>query len=312
MTNEEAQSALRLLSSGILLKPEFMREIEQIDSFLDSMDSYLHKASHLAELGVMSSMFAHEVNNLMTQVGGRAQLALMHMDEPSLVLKALQLSAQVSAQVAKLSEIFLESSRMDLRFQGKYEVREIHEQAITFISDEDVQRCGLELIETEPGTQIGIMPIVLQQVLLNLYLNAIRAIDESTNPNAGRIITRVERLAPGEGCSPWNMPRVRITVEDSGVGMSKEQIRRVFSAPTAVREIDAQDAVGSGSSAGATTKSSGRGHGLGLSICKRLLVEAGGSIACESTPGKGAKMIITLPTPEPSRAHDHQLQRQAA
>ncbi len=265
------------------LSASVLDEIEQIGSFLSSIESHFDQASNLAELGVFSSMFAHEVNNLMTQVGGRAQLALMNMDRSEMVVRALELACHASTQIAQLSEIFLESAHADSPHADGYSVKKIHEQAIEFIADKDIQAYGLALEANPANLKISIPPVLLQQVLLNLYLNAIRAIENSVGPGPNQIITRVERIDLGSNCSPWNTPRIKITVEDTGIGMDAEQIEHVFKAPLERKSTsNAADAcIG--------------GHGLGLPVCKKLLAQANGTIKAHSTPGVGTKMIITLP-----------------
>ena len=265
------------------LSASVLDEIEQIGSFLSSIESHFDQASNLAELGVFSSMFAHEVNNLMTQVGGRAQLALMNMDQPEMIVRALELACHASTQIAQLSEIFLESAHTDSPHADGYSLREIHERAIEFVADTDIQAYGLTLDVDPVDLKVSIPPILLQQVLLNLYLNAIRAIEESTSSGPHQITTEIERIIPEGDCSPWNIPQIRITVEDTGIGMDAQQIEQVFRAP--LRSPSAQG----------STNPSGRGHGLGLSVCKKLLAQADGCIEARSTPGAGTKMIITLP-----------------
>ncbi len=265
------------------LSASVLDEIEQIGSFLSSIESHFDQASNLAELGVFSSMFAHEVNNLMTQVGGRAQLALMHMDQPEMIVRALELACHASTQIAQLSEIFLESAHTDSPHADGYSLREIHERAIEFVADTDIQTYGLTLDVDPVDLKVSVPPILLQQVLLNLYLNAIRAIEESTSSGPHQITTAIERIIPEGDCSPWNIPQIRITVEDTGIGMDAQQIEQVFRAP-----------LGSPSAQGSTNPS-GRGHGLGLSVCKKLLAQADGCIEARSTPGAGTKIIITLP-----------------
>ncbi len=266
------------------LSASVLDEIEQIGSFLSSIESHFDQASSLAELGVFSSMFAHEVNNLMTQVGGRAQMALMNMDRPEMVVRALELACHASTQIAQLSEIFLESADTDSPHADQYSLCDIHKRAIEFLADEDVQAYGLTLEVNPADLKVSISPILLQQVLLNLYLNAIRAIEESVSSGPHQIITQIEQIIPEGNCSPWNMPQIRITVTDTGIGMDPQQVEQVFRAPSRRPSIQG------------TIRSSGRGHGLGLSVCQKLLTQAGGSIKANSSPGKGTEITITLPS----------------
>ncbi len=104
----------------------------------------------------------------------------------------------------------------------------------------------------------------LQQVLVNLMINAIHAM-----PDGGRLIlrTRDEDREGGAG--------VAIDVTDTGVGMSEDVKARIFDAFF-------------------TTKQQS-GTGLGLSISQELVARQGGTISVESEPGKGTTFTIWLP-----------------
>ena len=94
----------------IPLSASVLKEADQIGTMLRGLQSHMDQASNLAELGAFAHMYAHEVNNLMTQVGGRAQLALMNMDRPEKIIQALELACHASSQIAQLSELFMDSS----------------------------------------------------------------------------------------------------------------------------------------------------------------------------------------------------------
>jgi two-component system, NtrC family, sensor kinase len=102
----------------------------------------------------------------------------------------------------------------------------------------------------------------LTQVLVNLLLNARDALGE----NNGSILLRVE--SQGE--------HVFLCVNDQGMGISPDDSSHIFDPFF-------------------TTKGPGQGRGLGLSVCHRIIDEAGGSIEVESTPGKGSVFRVRLP-----------------
>lgn len=311
------------------LRSRVHSELAEIDSALALLDHDLGRAAHLAELGVLAPMFAHEVNNLMTQVGGRAQRALMYPDQAADVERALRLAVDASRQIAELGAIFLgslSSASASGSRQGHC-VREIHQRALAFVSQRDLDAFQPTLVESEPGIEVAVLPMLLQQVLLNLYLNASRALgghDRSGRDEAPRIITRVELIDHEPGCSTGNSGRVRIIVEDNGPGMSPSQIEHAMSGSMSPQDCIAPPPSNPGACASApgldrskergtdrredrsgeepgdpraTARRSqrGQGHGLGLAVCRRLLAHAGGSLRCESTPGVGTRMVVMLP-----------------
>ena len=119
----------------------------------------------------------------------------------------------------------------------------------------------------------------IRQVLLNLILNAVEAIEGS-----GRI-TVATRLIVSE-----NVPLARLTIADTGKGIRADQIERIFTPfyTTKTRDEDR------------------KGTGLGLSIAHRLILEHSGSITVESLPGKGTTFVITLPVRVPPPAERHE------
>ncbi|MEM8873390.1 MAG: ATP-binding protein [Planctomycetota bacterium] len=126
------------------------------------------------------------------------------------------------------------------------------------------------VIETDPGK--------LQQVLYNLLSNAIKF-----SPNGGRIDLQAERTGSGE---------VRISVADQGPGIPADRHDEIFEK---FRQLDQ-----------GVTRTHG-GTGLGLAISRELTDLLGGRIAIESTPGKGATFLVTLPlvVPDERKASGH-------
>jgi signal transduction histidine kinase len=114
--------------------------------------------------------------------------------------------------------------------------------------------------------------IAFRRILENLVANAV----DSLESRPGRIVVST-RVADRDG----DVPAVRITVADSGRGMSAEEMKRIF-----------EDFY--------TTKASGTG--LGLSIVRRLVMDLHGTINVESEPGRGTRFIIDIPAGGPRRS----------
>jgi signal transduction histidine kinase len=106
----------------------------------------------------------------------------------------------------------------------------------------------------------------INQVLVNLLVNATHAIAELGSSSLGRIKVKTQRLGDG----------VELTVRDSGVGIKPENLKQIF-------ELFF------------TSKAPGQGTGQGLAITKAIIHRYGGEITAESDPGSGACFRIRLP-----------------
>ena len=137
----------------------------------------------------------------------------------------------------------------------------------------------LVVLEKEYGDlpRITCYPMQLQQVFMNLLVNAYQAIEEQIGDSGdtGAIWLRTEPRAGG----------VAIIVRDSGVGIAAENLDRIFDPFF-------------------TTKKVGMGTGLGLSTCFNIVERHGGSLAAESKPGVETTFTVWLPGAEPERYTD--------
>jgi two-component system NtrC family sensor kinase len=110
-------------------------------------------------------------------------------------------------------------------------------------------------------------PAQLQQVILNLFNNAIDAIIDQHGNNGGELAIATRRTDGGG---------VEIRIRDNGCGIQTENIEKIF-APFF------------------TTKPVGKGTGLGLSVCYGIIKGIGGQMKVDSTPGAGTVFSINLP-----------------
>eukprot|EP00475_Leptophrys_vorax_P040474 TRINITY_DN7505_c0_g1_i2.p1 TRINITY_DN7505_c0_g1~~TRINITY_DN7505_c0_g1_i2.p1 ORF type:complete len:454 (-),score=93.00 TRINITY_DN7505_c0_g1_i2:13-1302(-) len=116
----------------------------------------------------------------------------------------------------------------------------------------------------------------IRQVLQNLISNSIKF-----SPEMSTISLKARLHSTDDGSSPnQNICFVRISVIDQGVGISQDDIAKLFQPYIQIRPGDLQD---------------GRGSGLGLSICKEIVQAHGGDIGVNSTPGKGAEFYVQIP-----------------
>jgi signal transduction histidine kinase len=118
------------------------------------------------------------------------------------------------------------------------------------------------------GLSAAIDPVALEQILVNLILNA-----RSAMPNGGTISISGWMSAAG----------VEVRVSDTGCGIPEDRLEAVFATFVSYADVER-----------------GSRTGLGLPICRRLVTEAGGTIGLESVVGKGTTVKLVLPATAPS------------
>jgi len=260
------------------------------------------QASRLAELGSLASMLAHEINNLLTRAQGRVQFALLnpptpnlrHPDQSNTISPpsheaTLEQVLDILRQTTRLTESMMHYASPSRTDEGVAlpisDIREAHTIARGLLaphrSDEPVAQIEYETTWNTVGYGAAIDPVALEQILLNIYLNAEGAIraQQLLDPNTPQLVL----VNAAVECSTWNNPMVRITVQDTGVGISPADLESIFQ-PWKQGTEPIHDRK--------------KGFGLGLAVCQKLIAEAGGTIRCDSAPGIGSRFTILLPAVE--------------
>ncbi|SDM88844.1 PAS domain S-box-containing protein [Geoalkalibacter ferrihydriticus] len=259
-----------LLSVNIArLRDSEGRRLGRVVTFRDSTEErrrteLYHRTEKLAAIGQLSAGVAHELNTPLGSVLGYARLLLKDK-----TLNATQRAwvEIIAEQVKKSSAIiqgllrFARQSNPARRCLEECRLNEIIAQTLPLLATETAKR-KIELItDLQAVPAIVADPRELEQVVLNLTMNALQAIG-----NKGRISIRTRHAGA----------RVVLKVEDSGPGIPEPIRSRIFDPFY-------------------TTKPVGEGTGLGLSICSGIVGDLGGSIDVSSVEGQGTTFIVSLP-----------------
>jgi PAS domain S-box-containing protein len=239
----------------------------------------LQQAMKMEAVGRLAGGVAHDFNNLLTAILGNIELAHMGTEIPSPLVPCLDEIHRAAKSAAALTRQLLSFSR-----------RQILEPKILNLSDlvtglrnmlgrllgEDIT---LTLNLADGATRVRVDPGQFEQVLVNLAVNARDAM-----PNGGELHIETARVARADSSGPGTpspSPNgfVRLSVRDTGIGMTPEVKNRLFEPFF-------------------TTKPKGRGTGLGLATTFGTVKQAGGSIEVISEPGEGATFVIYLPSVE--------------
>ncbi len=255
--------------------------MQETDREKEELGQHLIRAQRLAELGEMAAGFAHEINNPLQII--RSEQALIDMNFSEMKEKGeLKLSDLLAETEDSMSQIRLQIERCAaitqaiLKFGRQSEprlqdvdLREFIPQITAMISKKaSVNGISITHDISENTPPVYGDPGQLQQVILNLFNNAIDAITERHGASGGSLRINVH---------PDNSNRqIMIQIRDNGMGISPENLKKIFSPFF-------------------TTKPVGKGTGLGLAVCFGIIDNMGGKIEVESEKGKGTTFIIHLP-----------------
>ena len=245
----------------------------------------LFDASRLATLGEMASGIAHEINQPLTVIRFAAdslqeEIGITPDDAPLgdsrqfIEEKCARIAAQTERAATIIGDLRGFARRPD-DAPGRFDV--VHAlRTVTTMVDEQLRLAQIELDrDLDPACPAVVGHASrLQQVIINLLLNARDAIRERGRDAPGMITIRLRSPRPSD--------KVVITVEDDGTGIPDRAMPRLFEPFF-------------------TTKPTGSGTGLGLSISYQIIRQMGGTITAENRAEGGARFTITL-TAEPPAA----------
>ena len=244
----------------------------------DKLEIALKKAetASLAKTRFLNNM-SHDIRTPMNAILGYAQLMKdelkgKDLPETSEHLKKLQQSGSLLLSIINnvLDMAQIESGKMEI--DENYARIEDIRQTLFEIFEDEAKKKNLELHYTINIEHEHILTDItkVKEIFVNILSNAIKY-----TPSGGSVMLNIDELA----CDEPGYMIVRTSVSDTGIGMSRDYLTKIFDAFTRERN---------------TTKSKITGSGLGMSIVKKYVDLLGGTIEVESELGKGSTFTVTL------------------
>ncbi len=247
------------------------RYVEEKKQENDALKSQLVQIQHLANTGTISHMIAHEINNLLTPLKNYAAVALENPDDKSFVEKALRKTVRNCERASNIMESMLALANGQKHEKKNVRLLALVEEIFTCLC-RDFAKDGITVeIHIPEELTVNCVPVQIQQVIMNLILNARDAM-----LTHGGIL----RITATE-----NNDAVKIEVSDTGEGIELADLKNIFDSFFTTKTDK-------------NTSSEYSGAGLGLAFCKKIIEEHDGLISVESTSTIGSKFKITLPKPQ--------------
>ncbi|HIJ96123.1 MAG TPA: histidine kinase [Desulfuromonadales bacterium] len=224
----------------------------------ERLQGEMRRREELARLGEMGAVMAHEIRNPLAGIKGFAQLmeSAENMDQARHYAERIVTQSQ---RMESLVDDLLSFAREDRGEREPTDLSMLVNDCAAMVRME-AESSGVELFHTrQPTMKIVADSDRIIQLLLNLLKNGIQAM-----PEGGRLHVGLDNRTS----------RAIISIRDSGIGISPENLPRIFEA---------------------FWSSKARGTGLGLALCRKIVQEHGGTLTVESVVGNGTIFTVTLP-----------------
>jgi len=243
-----------------------------------AFEARMQQSQKLESLGILAGGLAHDFNNLLTAIMGNVDLALMDIPEENSSTTSLKEIKSLSTRAAELCR-----SMLAYAGKGKFLIRPI-------LLNEEIREIGCILASSIPRNirlvykfEEGLPPIEadkgqIQQVIMNLMLNA----SEAVGGDEGSVTVRTYAVEGETGFSPEDYVTdspdagvyVALEVSDTGVGMEREVLEKIFNPFFSTKFV---------------------GRGMGLSGVLGIVRGHKGCIRVHSTPGRGSIFTVLIP-----------------
>ncbi len=268
---------LHTMTEHLIREEEALRakvdEVERATVSLKEAQERLVRSERLASVGRLAAGLAHEVGNPIAALLGLEDLllegGLSAAEQQDFLQRMRKETERINGILRDLLQFARPGEQYDLAGGAQGDVAEaVADTAALIAPQKEMRNVELELAVPEGLSPVAMSAEQLMQLVLNLMLNAVDALD-----GGGRVRVTARPSALG----------VELVVEDNGPGVAELVRERLFEPFV-------------------TTKEVGKGTGLGLAVCRGLVEAVGGSISLDTAFRGGARFVVELPKASPVAA----------
>lgn len=241
-------------------------DLKTLQEQVEQLQQQLVQAQKLGSVGALASSITHEFNNILTTVINYAKMGLRHKDEATRD-KAFDKILSAGQRAAKITKGVLSYARQSSDRREPTSLIQMV-QDVMLLVEKDLQMNRIRW-QTDFYDDVfaDVNPNQIQQVLMNLIVNARQAMQEG-----GQLTVSVRRNDDGN----W----AEVSVKDTGSGIPADKLRSIFE-PFFTTKVADENGQG--------------GTGLGLATCRNIVESHRGRVRVESTVGKGTTMTLKFP-----------------
>ncbi len=245
---------------------DMARTTREAERERDQAERMLLQSAKLASLGELAAGVGHELNNPLNNIKGLLSLMRRELKAHPELLKDLGAIEEETDRASRIVRGVLDFARQRPPRYQSIDLPQLIDESLALVQ-QTASDAGVHLSTlVDPRLTVQGDPTQLQQVLINVLINAIHASEPGDE-----VVVETHRLPGGE---------VQISVCDEGTGIPEEAVERIFDPFF-------------------TTKEVGKGSGLGLSISLGIIEQHGGSIRVHNNEYGGATVVIRLPIEPP-------------
>jgi len=262
------QNMLRRLDENKKELRDHIASLEKANNELRQAQDEIIRSEKLASVGRLASGIAHEIGNPIGIILGYLDLLRSGGIEEE---EKNDFMGRIESEITRVNQIIkdlLDFCRPSSEELVKTHVHEALQNTVSMVAPQPaMENIQSRLVLEAPDDVVLANPNRLQQVFLNILLNSVDALSGEEKRGMEKTLTiRSENRDE----------HIRLSFTDSGPGIARNQLAHIFDPFY-------------------TTKEPGRGTGLGLSVCYRIVESLGGTIRAESALGRGMEIIVSLP-----------------